>query len=289
MLVEGGDAILPSVGKLTIGGSLVPPDGVTGGSIQASSGFGTILVKGSIIGGSDFSTGYISTFGQIRSLTVGGSVLGGKGDGSGVVNAFYIGRLKIGGDIVGNDNTYTGVVAGVAAGIGKAVVGGSVIGGSGPGSGQIGAGGFGGIAGSIGSLLIKGSILGVPTADNNEAFGAGVHAIGSIGSLTVLGDVVHSNIIAGVSSGPNIQYGDDDDIDDPTAGPESIGIITKLVIKGGIYGSSDTDDSFGIQANKIFSARIGATIYKNTDPALNFANGIQLAPFTGDVLLREVN
>ena len=136
--------------------------------------------------------------------------------------------------------------------------------------------------------MVKGSILGSAVSGSAEAEGAGIYANGSIQKLTIFGDVSRANIIAGVAPGVDGRFGDLVDEDDTTGGASTISTISKLVIKGTITGSFSVTDYYGIEANKIISVQIGTAKYKDTDPTLNFATGVQLA-ISEDVLLREVN
>ena len=280
------------IAKLSIGGSVYAPTGEGGGRIYTISGFGTIVVKGSLIGGSEDYSGRITSPNAAKSVTIGGSIVGGDGLESGLLSFRTIGKLNVGGDLVGGDGTKSGSITAYYGGIPKGLIGGSLIGGTGNLSGRITAGGNTLTPADIGTLLIKGSILGQELTSGDEGFGAGVYANGSILNLTILGDVVRANIIAGVVPGPDGRFGDVD-LDDPSNHavnePEVISKIAKLTIKGLVMGSSSNGgDSYAIQANDIVYVKIGTAVYKETNPGLNFWGGIQLAP-TEDFILREVS
>lgn len=287
--VAGGNFSVPGIGKLTIGGSLIGSNGTDTGRINAFIGFGSIVVKGDIIGGDTQFSGCIQSANKATSVTVGGTIIGGDGEFSGSVRVSSISNLKVTGSIVGGDGSESGIVRAYTIGITKGFIGGSIIGGAGSFSGRVVAGDNTGIPGNIGNLLIKGSILGLPTTSGLEGERAGVYANGSIQSLTILGDVSAANIIAGVKANGDGSFGSPDDANDTSGGAGTISTIAKLIIKGTVSGTVTGGDFFGIEANKFLSVQVGPSVYKNTNPAINFSTGVQLAPGTGDVLLREVN
>lgn len=218
-----------SIGALKIGGSLVGGDIDDSGNLRVAGNVGSVRIGHDIVGSYMQETGLIEIGGAVGSFTLGGSIAGGTAPITGrVFISGAVGPVKIGGSIVGGDAVQTGeFVAATSVGAvsirgdligtvgesgdfraGAAIksftVGGSIIGGTAGLSvnGRVAAGGdlgpvkIGGdldgiTAGMTGSIFAGGNLKSVTIGGSIRyaGFGLTIHSEGSIGTISVVGDV----------------------------------------------------------------------------------------------------
>lgn len=181
--------VTPTIGPVTIGGSLIGGGGDFAGTILCTSTMGAVKIGGNIEGGDGFNSGLIDAS-KLTGITLGGSLFGGAGTQSGVISSNdAMGSVKIGGNIEGGSGLSSGRVrsSGTLAGI---TLGGSLIGGSGDDSGAIFS------FGAMGAVKIGGNIEGGDGIDDTTLADTGLIEARRIASLTVGG-----SIIAGMESG----------------------------------------------------------------------------------------
>lgn len=222
---------------------------------------GQAVIGGSLIGSSSLSSGRISAARGIGSLRIGGDVRSGSGALSGRIECSdgSIGRLSIGGDIVGTTS-----VPVVISADGQSTP---------PAKGPDVA---------IGSVAVKG---GVEYA--NIIGGGDTNADASIGTVSVGRDWLASNLVAGVSGGDDGVFGTSDDaklsglgITDNTAIKSAIGSIR---IRGQASGSATGGDHFGIVAESVGLVSISGVVSLTTKDKDTFNLGT-----TGDFTVNEV-
>ena len=276
----GNVATLGRLETATIGGSLHGSENSTA-EISAGS-MGKVKIGHDVTGGAGIGSGKINSafgMGGIDSLTIGGSLVGGGGSGSGRVQ-MGDGTVTIGGSIVGGGDTEAGVLT--AGSLKSLVIKGDIIGGSSERSGHVFSNGM------IKSMTVGGSVRGQSVVADRQAFVATIFAVEGIESLTINGDFLAGNIIAGIEKNGD-QYGDGNDMD---LNPGVTAKIGKLIIKGRASGSSATSnplDHYGIEANEIGTLTVGGITFKNGDPSpggpLSFASGFLLGT-SGDLLVK---
>lgn len=299
-LVQTGPSDVVTAGKIIIGGSLgrIDADVNGSGALRLSGSAGTISIGHDLIGGTEQRTGYISVNGPLGSLKIGGSVRGGDEFFTGtILVGGDVGSIRIGGDLAGGPSQNSGLilVLGEDAEIGSIQIRGSVIGGDAQSSGAIqviharsivvghdligqshdSSGSITGIA--LDQVRIGGSMIGADvTGFEGQLVGVGsgsIFAVNSIGSVTVAGDVVRANIVAGIVSNKDLEFGPTTDPQgiDLDANPDIVSRISKITIKGAV--NSGTSGQYAIEANSIGTVRIGSVNYLHTDPSINFADG----------------
>jgi hypothetical protein len=335
---------LGKIGSLTVGGSLIGGSDVTGG-VQSQYGIGTVKIAGDLVGGTGMMSGQIYAWAPgatIGSVTIGGSVIGGTNQLSGsIYSSTNIGPVTINGGLHGGTGAKSGSIESVTGNLGPIVIRGSVIGGSGQASGTIksahkiagitigGSISTGGNAGSghvlalgnIGPILVKGSLAGTAAAPVVICAGALSTPVGTsavaIKSLTVLGHVEHSrilagynggtavngdaqigavvvagdwiasNLVAGSSAGADLKFGTPDDllINNPQNDAAITASIGSIVIKGQVLGTPLASDSFGFVAQRIGSVTVGGSPVTLTPGASK--DYVVLGPFA-DLRINEV-
>jgi hypothetical protein len=299
---SGVIAINTSGGKIasvTIGHSLIGDIGTDSGSLDIGAA-GPVKIGGDILGSSGAGSGSLGGT-TIASVRLGRSLIGGSATGTGVITAqFGMGPVKIGGDIVGGDSTGADVFnSGVVTGerIASVMVGGSIVAGTRTVGSELRYSGAVFADDDLGRVTIKGSLIGnesnpalimanvtiksltvggrvewaniladyralltggplsPPAADNADA---------QIGAVTVGGDWIASNLVAGVQDDDDglldDHFGDGDD--QPIAGgvPEIISKIARVVIKGHAFGTLDNaTDSFGFVAQHVGFLSVAGT------------------------------
>ena len=171
-----------SLTSLTIAGDVRGGGGVLSGAVQLLSNAGKVTIGGSLIGGSGNSSGYIQVAAGLASLTLGGSMLGGSGQFSGAVQSFSgLGTITIGGSQSGGDGAASASLF-TAGSIGKISIKGDQVGGKGEASGLIFANGG---SSNIASVTIGGDARG-----GNAAFSGGIAAGGTLGPVSIKGNVI---------------------------------------------------------------------------------------------------
>jgi hypothetical protein len=159
---------------------------------------------------------------------------------------------------------------------------GSLIGGTTGNAGNI-------ITNSIGTATILGSVHGQNDFNSYQADIATIYAEDHITSLTINGDLIAGNVIAGIGAFNDHNYGTGDDIDSKANIVSKIG---KLIVKGSVGGTSlPSVDHYGIEANQIGMISVGGIVFHNGDSlgasTISFAAGFQLGP-TNDFLVRTL-
>jgi hypothetical protein len=199
-----------------------------------------------------------------------------------------IGAIKIGGSFLGGENIQA------TKRIGSITVGGDFI-------GEIeafaqGAGPAKGVDIALKSFTVKGSV-----ETSKITLGRNNNADASIGSITVDRAWIASSVLAGTTAGADTFIGTVDDakvtLGSPTDVAGRFSSIASIVIKGQALGSATSGDSFGIVAEQIGSAKIGARLFKfdkgERDAADAFASaptgpGAGSTPLPFDFYIREV-
>jgi hypothetical protein len=305
ILTAGGD-----IGSITIGGSII--GGEFAGTIECNGDLGAVKIGGSILGVSSDdeasirarSIGSVTILGDLRGASIGGTESDLRLSGA-ILSFTRIGRVFIGGSIMAGTDASTGGSlvgnAGIIAGddIGSITVRGSVIGSvstdgdSGDGKFTpviIAARGKSGLSDSatsdlaIGKIAIGGridlaNILAGYTTASAGNFLRPVNADARVGTVTVGGDWIASNLIVGVQDKTSDGFGDADDtkIFDPGSGftlkdnDDDLGAVSRIesvIIKGQAIGTIASNDTeiFGIEAQQIVSIKIG-------DAAIPFITG----------------
>jgi hypothetical protein len=108
-----------------------------------------------------------------------------------------------------------------------------------------------------------------------------------IGAVTVGGDWIGSNLVAGAMAGPDGQFGTPDDV---VSDPVPAGIVARIAsvtIDGQVLGTVGGSDHFGFVSQQVGSFRVNG-ISLPLHPGLgNDLTGLPVGP-TGDVTVREV-
>jgi hypothetical protein len=288
--------------------------GLLGVSTQGASGVGFSVIQGKL-GALEIETDLvdapISVFagaGKLAfgSVSIGGSIIGGAAAFTGLFSDGTAGAIQIGQDLRGGSAEAAGTLK-IDGDIASLSLGGSIVGGSGPRSaavvtqGTLGATKIGGdldrglIAAKVGvkSLAIAGSVLNAQVLAGYDSLGLPVNADATIGAVTVSGDWVASNLVAGVrSSDPFFGNGGETLIvsgSPAVAGgdPKKIAKITSIVIAGEAIGTPGGTDHFGFVAEEIGSFSVGGTKFPLTNGAGNDLSGLRVGS-TLDVKVREV-
>lgn len=259
------------IGFVSIGGDVIGGFNTRAGSIEANLGIGIVRIRGSVYGSGGVESGRISSLAGIDSISIGGSLIGGTGNSSGNINtigeikSIQIGGNFIGGTAAGTSNlTESGQIR--AQRIGSLVISGSMISGRNYSTGTFGNNGIIRVADDIGSILIKGSIIGNSNFAVISARGQ-ANPIGAvdlaIGKLTVLGRVDLANIIAGLDI--NLQPANADaQIGSVFIGGDMMATnITAGVTAGNtIFGDSDDAKFSGGVKDTAVVSRIGSVTVK---------------------------
>jgi hypothetical protein len=270
--------------SVTIGGSLRGGSGRNSGVIFSKNDMGPVKIGLDLVGGSVSGSspqldrsGFIETeAGRIVSVTIGGSVR------AGIDNTTFGGHLlrnaaiAAGNDFTGHD-------------IGAITVGDSVVGSV-------------GVTGNITRVAFTARGQAAPTATKDVAIGkltiggraermsvlAGyasnlntINGNAQIGTISIGGNLVASNLIAGVRDFNGDGFGNADDIIIGNL-PNSIAKIAGTAVGGVVIGTPASGDRFAIESHRIGSL----TINGFTVPV---AGSVSLSPLTGDdVTAREL-
>ena len=256
-----------TLNSVSVGGNLVGSD-----IVSETGDIGTLSIRGSLrnnagiqvsqnlnsaaIGGDVDSSFIMVQGGDLLSLKVGGSLIGDVLDNSIVVQK-DIDFLSIRGDADG-----AGIVS-LTGKLGTLKIGGSVE------LENIHC------VGNIDSVSIGGSVI------LSKIFAVGATGVPlHVGTITIGGDLIESNIIAGVTDKNSDGFGNADD-----QLLSSASTIDSIVI-GGIVSASTSTSNFGLEAHEITSVKIhGASLSLHAGPANDV---ISLSPVAGSVTLREV-
>jgi len=228
----------------------------------------------------------IDVDGRLATITVGGSML----DGSSI-EASFLGTVKINGSLLDNSSVNAGKT------IGSIKVGGDLVGDSAL-NPKITA--FGpdtlparGPAVAIGSVTVKGSVesalIETGLRSNPDA---------SIGKIAVGRAWLGSNVHAGVKDQLDNFYGDGTDVSSNgvPGDPTRFSTIASVVIKGQAVGSAATNDTFGIVAEQIGKAKIGAVSFKFDQGERDAGDAFAIGPtgpgatgLVSDFFIREIS
>ncbi len=232
----GGDLVSTlagAVAKLTVAGDIREASFHATG---AGAKLGAVAVTGSIFGMTGASAGELSGREGIASVRISGGLFSGAITSS----AGALGAVTIVGDVFG-----TAADPAVISGFGKL------------------APPAGGIDLAIGSVTVLGS------ADRLRILaGTGGNADAAIGAITVGRSWLASSALAGVGAGADGLEGTRDDARLSGAGVrDNIAIASRIAgvtIKGQAFGTTAAGDSFGIIAEQIVRAKMGAVAFKLT-------------------------
>jgi len=281
------------------------------GRISATRTLGTVKVGGSIFGGGDEEAGAIEGVLGVGAVTVGGSIFGGAGDNSGTIYGHGIKSVKLGGDLVGGTGAKAGTIHTGApptdpATIGAVTIGGSMLGGAILSESTLGAVAIaGGAVGAkisaqgittptaktalaIKSIKIGGTAQRLDILAGYDTSGAATNADVQIGAITIKGDAIETNIVAGIDGKLN-GFGDADDI--LFGGGEQAAIVAKIAsitIGGMALGEVQSlapGDLYAFTAQEIGALKIGSVKYalSKPPPPDDIALGV-----TGDLRVREL-
>ena len=289
------------VASVTIEGSVLGGAGTISGNIGLFYDAGKISIGGSVVGDVGELSGTINSFGSVGSITIAMNLQGGTGPVSGMINPpastnFYIGKLEIGGSMIGNIGVRSGSVWSLGT-IGTMTVGGSVSSGTGTASGGIRANDTiksltvehdvtgsttdpvyitgGGVdfftnqpeaSVALGKVVIKGNVVHAKIlagwdakADQMSAFShrpAAVNGDASIGSVEVRGSWTAGDIVAGAQDSGGNGFGRNDALITPNVA-KSIAKIASVTIFGAGTGSTGIGEYFGIVAEQIGKLSVG--------------------------------
>jgi hypothetical protein len=283
-VVSSGDMGAVKVGHDVQGGS-----GVDSGVILSYASLAGVNIGGSLIGGTNTFSGIIDSFGDLGAVKIGhdltgGSVSGGAAlDSSGLIESNHrISSVAIGGSIVsGIDSSGGGKLtrnASVRAGndIGSLTVSGSLVGNftspvviSARGQAVQGAT----TDRAIGKIAIGGRVEFANILAGYDTYLTALNGDAQIGSVSVGGDWVASNLVAGATNlgadeaaggsgfnADNLNFGD---AHDASIAPGSAGIVASIAsvtIKGQAFGTPGTLhnlDHYAFVAERIGSLKIG--------------------------------
>jgi hypothetical protein len=270
-------------------------------SLFSGGGVGRLTVAADVRDALIFTSG---TGDRLGSVTIGGALVDSNASGGGFIQGGEgTGSVKIGGSVRG------GSIGGGAAGLGAVTIGGDLIGDGGP---TIFA--FVDVLPNLTarsldvalkSLTVRGSVenarLEFGTQDN------AANADATVGAISVGRAWSGSSLIVGVDAGPDGFFGTSDDTkatgtlrtrDNPlVGGAPRFSTIASVVIKGQALGTTTAGDSFGIVAEQILSAKVGARTFKFDRGERDVTDAFALSP-TGpgpapdnaasDFFLREI-
>jgi hypothetical protein len=308
-------------GRVTLTQDLTGGSGTEAGVIEINGALNSLVIGGNptggnVTGGTADNTGNILIFGLLRRAEIKGNLTGSSSGATMLTDTGYvqtngIGVMTIGGALTagtagsGGLDTSGAVRSSVA--IGSITVG--SLEGNATNPAIISAVGPANLAATaktdvaIGSVTVKagatyGDILAgynTDTQNGTEPLGTGVNANAQIGTVTIDGDLMATNIIAGAGPGTT-GFG--------TAGsgmlsgagvadlPSIISKISRIVITGTVTPTASLTDSYGIAAQYIVNASVDGTKLALVAGADNdtFASGNEhvLGGANGDVAVYEV-
>jgi len=267
------------IGSLTVGGSIVGGDGTLSGAVFTDEGgsIGSGVIGGSIEGGTGEFSGGIFTDGRVQSLAINGDIKVGSAFLSGSVLLGAVESLTVAGDLIGGPAT-GGIL--VEKTISKLTLGGAD-GTAGPAYVIVGGPLSGGVA--IEKMTVMGSLNGARILAGYDPDLEASNPNTRIGKITIGGDLVATDIVAGIDD-VNGVFGDGDDqvpTDDPK--PEFLSSIGTIIVSGIVSGTEGGTDQYGILAERIGTVQIGGTVLPLGKKTLD---DLQLGT-TGDYRLQE--
>jgi len=274
-----------TIGSVYIGGSLIGGSAQATGAVYASTTLGSVTVKQSVVGGSAITSGGIDGE-SIGSVAIGGDLRGTTFSSANSVDhtAFIraqkdlksvtiVGSIISGSESGGGTLTFSGAVqAGLTLGTVKVL--GNI---EGTATDKVVISGQGFPTGATGdtiptthtqdpaitSVSIGGTATYMQVEAGYDLTGMATDGDSQIGSVTIAGDLIASDIIAGVKSGnadPTIFGGATDSLIARPAAVTTDGVyatIASIVVGGQIEGAGVSGDSFGIEAQWIKSFKTG--------------------------------
>jgi hypothetical protein len=316
-----------SIKSVTIGGSIVAGVVTVAGDQDSGlvytfgsgeNNIGSIKVRGSVIGANGMFSGIFASD-RVASIAIGGSLFGGTGSVSGAIDVTSVGSITIGGDMMGGAGDLSGSIVGNLS-VGNVTVKGSLTG-----TGTLRAGILS--QGQLGAVKISGEVRGlgsVPVlitargimAPGNAAEAMAVKSVtigrsvnranilggvdlsasstnpdAQIGPVTIGGDWVRSNLVAGAAAGADNFFGTPDDMSTTDgSGDGLVARISKIVIKGSVAGNYPSLDHFAFEAHEIGSLTVGGRKVLLTPGFANddLSNPALIVAASGDVRVREV-
>jgi hypothetical protein len=298
-----------TLGSIFIGGDLVGGSAQATGAIYSPATLGAVTIRGSVVGGSAITSGGIDG-NTIGAVTIGGDLTGiGFSSASDVDHSAFvrsqtnIKSVTIAGSIVSGSESGGGTLSfsgAIQAGqtLGPVKVGGSI---QGTANDAIIISGVGLAAPTkhtqdpaIKSVTVGGSVTFAMVEGGYDLVGNAASGDAQIGAVKIGGDLIESDIIAGikVKSGNTNGFGTATDtlIDQPgPAGTDGIvATISSIVVGGQIEGSTtNSNATFGIEAQTIGSVKTGVdTLHLEKTNAIDF---ITVSGATGnDVYIRQL-
>ena len=302
--IASGDVSHPdNIGSVTIGKDLVGGTTGTSGAIAAFGSITKVKIGGNIIGGGGSNSGSIFAFGSIGSVTVAGSLFGGQATGSGsIIGQASLGDIIVKGNFTGGSNSGVGSrsqlgIIGSVGHVNSVTIGGSIVAGFNLGGGSLSQSPtITSTSADIGSIVVNGSIFGnssnpVIFSGKGQAVKPALGLDTAIGSVTIKGSAVHTNILAGFdgsqadadgdaslgkiviggdwragnivagahqNSAPN--WGGGDTVQ-ATNDPNLISHIASIVIGGTLEGSANPSSNFGFVAQQVDALKIGGKTF----------------------------
>jgi hypothetical protein len=293
------------------------------GGVVFPGGIGFAIIEGDLTGGNQGpSSGRINTFGPLGYVQVNGSLVGGNAVESGLISAGRIGTAVIGGNIENvhatpSGDQFSGAILSRSS-IGSVFIAGSVN----AGSASAGLRPFErsvavGAETNIGSLFIGNDVQGAAT--NLVLFTAGARGgqtgvvrfqvigdmenaeliagfsaqatgnhftnpVATLRSVIIGGDLITSDIVAGVEPGFDGVFGSSDDQLVGGASPRLIANIARVVIGGSTAGTAGGQDIWAITSRRIAAVQIGGV----AAPLTPGIDEIIIDQANDDFVIREV-
>jgi len=295
-----GTVFCRNLGSVKITGNIQGGSGDRAGAISTLGDIASLTIGGSLIGGSEDFSGSILT-GKIGALKIDGDLVGGSAEGaailesSGFIRADRIASVFVGGSIIADTDLTTGAFEQNGAiqvfnDIGPITIKGSLVGNS-TNPVVISARGQKVVAPvattdvTIASLTVGSRVEFANILAGYDVDLRGQNADAQIGAVTVGGDWIASNLVAGVDAGTDKRFGTADDVliaevgDDPNIKAK----IASVTIGGQALGTPVAGDHFGFVAQTIGALSVGGTLLP-----LTAAVDVLSVGATGDLNAREV-
>ncbi len=280
------------MGPVKIGHDLTGGAGEESGEIYVGGNLAGVSIGGSLVGGGGVFSGSVAVNGKIAGIAIRGSLIGGAAADSGEIFAGGdIGTVKITGDLASAGFRQGGIYD--QAKIASITIGGSV---SGPGNRVI-IGALGKLNPSsqadsvaIGKLTIGGNVVNAQIVAGYSLAGVPRNGDASIGSVKVGGNWVASDLLAGIQDGGDGSFGNvagvDDDLVIPGSEPAISAKIASIAINGQVFGTPTiAGDSHAFAAEVIGTFKLGGV----SIPLPGLHNGFIFSdPNLNDVTVEEI-
>jgi hypothetical protein len=305
------------IAGIFVGGSVLGSDGTESARIGAAGAVGPVRIGGDVRGGG-LNSGLLFSNTSLGDVRIGGSLVGGPGGNGGTIQTpGPLGRVTVGRDLRGgsaaSQNLSGGIIGDRIAGV---TIGGSVYASTTAGVDNTAIRALE----VLGPVLVRGSLVGnatnrvlieargslVPVGPIDVAIqsltvlgrveradvlagylqNTAISGEAQIGAVTVGGDWIASNLVAGAKAGADGQFGT---ADDAPIGPGDPAIpkIASVAVGGQVLGTVGGSDHFGFVSQQIGSFRVnGISLPMHPGPGNDLA-GLAVGP-TGDVTVREV-